>query len=171
MSRQHLGTPGTPFRKAFVTNSTFNGTIAIPVATATKPTGEGIVNFESDPPLSLVVIPFGAGADNATMTVRVGAWRLMSTLWVYQILCEFACTLSAYVGVAGQPLAATDRMADTIASPTALLGNLGTDCFKRSPANDSPGSMEILGHGAGIFQVDINTGGSATNGNALVGTK
>lgn len=168
--RTHLGNPGTQFQKAITANSTNASTIAIPAATVTKPSGTGILDFQNDAPVSLIVLPFGAGGDDTVFTLRVGAWRLVSTLWVYQILCEFACTLSTYVGVAGQPVVATDRFADIIASPTTLLGNLGTDCFKRSPANDSPGSMEILGHGAILFQFDVKVT-DATNGNCLVGTK
>lgn len=169
MSRVHIGSPALQLelaRAAPLTTAAFTD----PVATTTMPTVAK--DCRKDPPQYIKLIPFGVGANNTTFTVRLIGWSLVnSTLWVPQVLCEFLATLSQFVGVSGGVVTDSQRFADTVADPTANVGREGVDCWKRSPANDTPAEYKIAAAGCVLFQVDINIGVSATSGNCLIGTE
>lgn len=148
---------------------------AAPEATATKPVSTatvGILNCEKDPPQFINLIPFGVGANDTTFTVRLVGWKLVEgTLWVPQVICEFLATLSTFVGIADGVVTEAQKFADTVGDPTTNLGRENVDCWKRSPANNTPAQYKILNPGCVLFRVDINVGVSATSGNALIGTE
>ncbi|TXH14226.1 MAG: hypothetical protein E6R03_09730 [Hyphomicrobiaceae bacterium] len=155
------------YSKARSTNDTTNG-FASKVATATQPSGEGVITISQTGRFTrnnVMLIPFGAGSDNNTMSVRAIAWRQISTLWVPTIVCEVACTLSTAVGVSGAAVVDTDRFADTL---TLTYGNAGVDCQVFSPANNTPAHVVFDAKGATLLEIIFTTGGSATSCNALV---
>lgn len=184
MRGTHLLTLSHEFQKVRVTNATDNG-FPSRVPTATEPTGTGnsaaqatassvftIANSNGIlAPNIAIIVPFGAGSDTNTMSMRVIGWRTCGSnnpttmLWVPVMLIEAACTLSTPTGVGSRILASTDRIADTIAQtyPSAPVAG-----------------VEIGSNGANVgayFKVDLSgfrkveftftTGGSATNCNAL----
>ncbi len=161
------GSPGAPLRRAYTANSTDTAFTA-PVATTTKPTGTGVIDYGNDAPAWLRVLPFGTGSDNDTFDVRIIGWSLIESLWVPVILCQFSATLSAFVGVAAAAVINTERFADTISDPATGFGEAGVTCQPQSPANDTPGFMLLDTVGCTVFRVDIDRTG-ATAGNALVG--
>lgn len=168
MSRTHIGSPAQQpvlARSSHITAGAFTA----PVATDTQPAAA--VDFSKDPPQFIKLIPIGVGADNATLTLRLIGWsQVAGRLWVPQVLCEFLATLSTFVGVAGSSVIETERFADTVADPTANIGREGTDCWKRSPGNNTPAQYKIAAAGCVLFQVDVAVG-TATSGNALIATE
>lgn len=143
--------------RGLVTSSTATS-FAAKIATATEPTGDGVHVMKAGD--NLEVLPFGAGADNNTFGLRVVGWRSVgTTLWVPEVLAEFTCTLSASVGVAGQPVTDTDRFADTMVVVT------GITAVRTGPV-DTPlsGSLSVSGYEKLEFIYDMVT---ATNGNCL----
>lgn len=165
--RTHVGSPGGALQKAHATNSTATSFTA-PAATNTKPSGAGVIDFAGAPPAWLVVVPFGAGADNTTFDLRVVGWSLVGTTWVPRILCQFSCTLCAAVGVASGDVTASERFADTLSDPATNLGAKGVTCQPYSPQNDTPGQYLVDACGCTVFRIDVDLTG-ATSGNALVG--
>jgi hypothetical protein len=157
-----------PFIKVLTANTT-DASYDAKIATVTEPTNEGVINLVPGTsglsPQNLLVIPFGAGADNATMSVRVIGWTNISTLWIPFVLAEYDATLSAAVGIAAQSVINTDRFADTL----ALVANQGTDAqgtTKVSPANDVPGHFTVSSKGCKKMELVFKVG-TATNANAL----
>src|SRR4051794_13866756 len=102
--------------RALTTSST-DSSYASRVATVTTPADDGVLTpplIAGKTPQSALLVFFGAGADNATLTARIIGWRKIGTLWVPIDLAEVALTLSTAVGVAGTDAVATDRFADTL---------------------------------------------------------
>lgn len=157
----------TTYSKARTANDTASS-FASKVATVTKPSGTGVITIEQIGRFTrnnVVLLPYGAGADNNTMSVRVLNWREISGLWIPTIVCEVACTLSTSVGVSAQAVLDTERFADTL---TLTYGNAGVDCQVFSPANNTPAHVVVDAKGASVLEVIFTTGGSATSCNALV---
>jgi hypothetical protein len=157
----------TGYSKARATNSTDNP-YPSRVATTTRPSGDGVITIEQTGRFTrnnVMLVPYGVGADNVTMSARVLAWREASGLWVPTIVCEVACTLSTAVGVAAATVINSERFADTL---TLTFGNAGVDCQVFSPANNTAGHVVLDAKGATILEVIFTTGGSATSCNALV---
>lgn len=155
------------YRKAWATNDTSNSFTA-KVATVTRPSGDGVVTIEQVGRYTrnnVILVPYGIGSDNNTMSMRVINWKEISGLWIPLIVCEVACTLSTSVGVAANAVLNTERFADTIA---LTYGNAGIDCQVFSPANNTPGHVTVDAKGATILEVIFSRGGSATSCNALV---
>lgn len=168
-----LGNPGVPLQRARASGQT-DSSFTAPAPTGTKPSGAGVVDFGGSPPAWVKLVPFGAGSDNNTFTVRLIGWSLAAgtagtDLWVPHVLFESACTLSTAVGVSGGLVTDSERFADTVAAPTTNLGADDVDCHRYSPQNNTPGSALVDACGCTLFRVDAATGGSATNGNALIG--
>lgn len=142
-----------------------------PVTKTARPTGTGIVPRPNAAPHwvpnYVAVKPFGTGADNATLSVRVVGYRPVGNLWVPQTLFEADCVLSAFVGQGGYDLLATDRVADTIADPPAGKGTKGVDCVILTPADDSPAEVLVDCKGCPVIEVQFKLG-TATGANALV---
>lgn len=155
------------YSKARTSNDTVSS-FASKVATVTQPSGTGVITVEKTGRFTrnnVILVPYGAGADNNTMSVRVISWREASGLWIPTIVCEVACTLSTSVGVAAATVIDTERFADTL---TLTYGNAGVDCQVFSPANNTPAHVVVDAKGATILEVIFSTGGSATSCNALV---
>lgn len=176
-------------RRARVTNATDNG-FPSRLPTATEPTGIGnsaaqatasavfVVGGESPSMQNRVFIkPFGAGANNATFSMRVIAWSrvfdhtgndLNTFVWDPTVLCELTCTLSSTpIGLAGKVIVATDLFADTI-TITGTTANAGVSIDVVSPANDTAGHVVLDLKGAQKVEFTFTTGASATSCNALV---
>lgn len=156
-------------RRAFATSSTATS-FAAKAATLTKPSGDGVIELA---PLgqpvesALLVYPFGEGDEDTTFSLRLLAWHVADGTWFASTLLELVCTLSAYVGVAGGAVTATERFADTLAAVTDS-GNEGVDYLINSPANDTPAHALILLKGTALPELSVDLTG-ATAGNALVG--
>lgn len=137
------------------------------VATITEPTGTGLISIPQTGNYTrgnFMIVPYGEGADNATLSVRVVGWRQISTLWVPTILGEVAATLSTSVGVAETEVVATERFADTL---TLTTGTTGIDNQVFSPANNTPAHFMVDTKGCPKVEVLFSCG-TATAANALV---
>jgi hypothetical protein len=158
-----VGTKTGDYVKGLTTNST-DTSFASLVPTVTEPTGDGVITWGGgyeQASSTIMVVPFGAGADNSTFALRVTSWRNISTLWIPVLLGEFACTLSATVGVAGTSVLATDRIADTI---TAVLAP--ANAIIVSPTGEEIGYVMLDAVGSTKIQFSFDMTG-ATNGNVL----
>lgn len=185
-----LDTLTQEFRRARVTNATDNG-FPSRLITAARPSGVG--DNAAQATASAVfdlgggefatgqnrafVKPFGAGANNATFSMRLIGWNRVygrtgndpnTSVWDPTVLGEFACTLSSTpIGLAGKILIATDLFADTI-TVTGTTANQGVSVDVVSPANDTPAHLIIDIKGLQLLELTFTTGGSATSCNALV---
>ncbi len=119
----------------------------------------------------LVIKPYGAGADDATMSVRVIGWSYLiednvigTAGWDPTVLVELACTLSTVVGVAGLLVINTDRFADTLA---LTYGNDDVSVDIVSPANNVAAHAVVDLKGFQLVEFTFTTGASATSCNAL----
>jgi len=166
--RTYIGSPGAPLQRAHTANSTATSFTA-PAATATKPSGAGVLDFCSNPPSWLKLLLFGTGNDNDTFDARLIGWSIINSLWVPTILLQCSATLSAFVGVSGGDVTDSERFADTLSDPVSGMGSAGVDCQKHSPANDTPAFYLLDACGCTLFRLDIDRTG-ATAGNGLLGS-
>ncbi len=109
---------------------------------------------------------YGAGADNATFSVRIYGWDYIiedgdrnGTEWDPTLLCELACTVSAAVhGVAGRVITDTDLYADTIT---------GVSIDVHSPADDAHAGLVVMDF-FGLRKIEaVFKVGTATNANGI----
>ncbi len=91
-------------------------------------------------------------------------WRPSGALWIPTILAEVSCTLSTAVGVAGQDILDTERIADTI---SGVIGTAGSDYQIFSPANNTPAYILVDTKGCPDIEVLFSVG-TATGANALI---
>jgi hypothetical protein len=175
-------------KKALTTDSTASS-FASKVMTFTEPTGNGVIDF-GDPgeevPCFLLLWPYATSGDNDTMDMRVIGWRrLLSTAqgrtaWLPGALGQFTCTMSAQVGVAGAPVVATERFADTIVEhATVKLDGRTVDSaaatpifygstVMHSPANDLIGMIQMPLRGCEKVEILFDTTAAGTTAmNAL----
>jgi len=125
----------------------------------------------------IVIVPFGAGADTNTFSLRVIGWRVAydrgtarrpdTAVWIPVPLVELLCTMSTPVGVTGGFLTASDRFCDTIAL-TGTTANDDVDLSITSPANDTIAHAIVDCKGNQKVELIFTTGASATSCNALV---
>ncbi len=184
-------TPNRPFKKALAANAN-TSSFASKVPTITEPTNDGVVTFADwgiggMVPACVKVLPYGLGSDNDVYDLRVYAWRRIGSgpapgiLWVPTLYGIFTCTLSAATGVAGSPVLATERFADTIALKTdtlvsqpSLRGTDGANALNLgevsifSPGSDLIGwfSLKLRGAEKIEFTFDQTTG--TPTGNCLI---
>lgn len=187
-----MGCLSQPFRKARSTNAT-DTSFPSKVPTITEPSGGGVLDLTEGGqglvPESLVVLPFGTGDDNDVFDMRVIGWRRIvggpnpgDILWVPCIIAQVTATLSAAVGVAGAPVVATERFADTLAvtvegvtrdgeltaADAETFTSSGTTVIT-SPANDTPAFFEVCVKGFEKIEFTFDTTtGDPTGANALV---
>lgn len=181
-------TAATPFRKARAVNYTTNG-YPTRIPTLVEPTtvdpgtatGQFAIDLAAFPTgtafAHALVLPFGAGADTNTFSVRFLGWKAIETsqtdrVWVPVHLGELTCTLSLLVGVAGGAVVATDRFCDTLAiakepTITADTTRQGTITLY-APANDTIAFALVPLYGCQKLELAFTTGGSATSANALL---
>jgi len=171
-----------PFRKARSVSQTSSSfvskipTITEPTGDAASATGASIIDLGSqgsETQNAVLLVPYGAGNDNTTFSLRVIGWRKLGTtqtaLWIPVNLIELACTLSAVTGIAGMDLINTDRFADTITVTTGstLSGEAAAENVV-SPANDTIAHALVDFKGFTKIEVSFSTGSSATNCNCLL---
>lgn len=151
--------------QATIGNGSTNGwTISLSPVTS-LPTG--VYNTVKD---FLCILPYGVGADDTAFTLRVIGYRRGPGFsngtphWVPTVLSELLCTLSATTGTIGLIPADTNQLADTIVQATGYP----TGSRIVSPTGDVPGHAIVDLEGCERFILDINTGASATSGNALI---
>jgi hypothetical protein len=183
-----LQTLSLDFRPIRATNATDNG-YPTRNPTATEPEGTGnnaaqasasgvfdlVGNGVASDKNRVILVPYGAGADTNTFSMRVIGWRRTrprtgnepdKLLWVPVPLADFACTLSVQTGVAGKALVATDLFCDTIAL-TGTTANDDIDVSITSPGNNLTAHVVVDLKGFQKLEVTFTTGGSATSCNAL----
>jgi hypothetical protein len=127
-------------------------------------------------PNSLILKPYGTGADDATFLMRVWAWyptrdpnaAITTTLWLPMLLGEFTCTLSTKVGVAASDIDNLHRFCDLIVL-TANTGTAGVSNEVVSPGNNDPGHIVLDMKGAMMISIKFNMNSSATAANCAVG--
>ncbi len=179
------------WRKALATNAT-NTSFASKIATITEPTNDGVISLcqslGGPVPKHMLVVPFATSGDNDTMDMRIIGWRRLTTtglpggtLWIPHVLGQFTCTMSAAVGVAGAPVVATERFADTIIiHATIITQEKTTDVVSaaaastggiwiNSPANDLIGMIDVRTKGFEKMELTFDTTAvGTTDMNALV---
>lgn len=160
-----LHTSAPDFQKVFATNDTNESAFGALAATITEPTGPGVLTIGGPGrvPQWLSLIPYGIGADDTTMKLRVVGWRQVSGLWVWSVLAAISATLSTQVGVAGQSVLNTERFADTL---TIDLG-AAPDVVVVSPTSNAIARAKIATLGHYKIQVQPHRNSSATSTNAL----
>lgn len=159
-------------RKARSTNSTAT-TWASKVPTATKPTGDGVVNLydgnlglarEGLVPKFMQLVPYLTDANNESMGVRVYGWSRTTgvgstTLWIPQLLVDLVVT-------AGNIAAGTEIGANHFIADTITLNKGDSQASIISPANDTPASCLFHMRGCEIIEFDFNVDTSLTDGAA-----
>lgn len=159
------------YQKFYETNST-DASFPSRIPTTTAPSGNGVLvppgsglGGARNAPSAAMVVPYGVGADNTTFKIRIIGWRLIGTLYVPTILCEFTCTNSTAVGVAGATVVATERFADTL---TANAFNPSGGVEAVSVANNTPAHFLVDCKGCQYIEATFDMNASATSANALV---
>ena len=172
------------FKKAWATNADTSA-FASRIPTTTEPSNDGVVSLRASDagvvvPARVLLLPYGLGADNDAFSMRVIGWRRIGSgvspanvLWIPIILGEFACTISAAVGVVGSPVLNTERFADTITvvkqPKTTDTDSVGAasrgDNFIYSAAGDLIAfiDMLVLGCDKLEFTFDQTTNAPTTN--------
>lgn len=148
------------------------------INTITEPTQDGVYDLSTGLPLVqnlALILPYGVGSDNDTFSVRVIGWRKVGTarpggqvpagntrLWIPLVLAEYACTLSADVGVAGAIIDNTHRFADTM---TLTTGNANVSEELVSPGGDlkAHAVLDLKGVHKLEFTFQITSGTTAMN--------
>lgn len=142
-----LGNEQLPMQRWLTANST-DASLTAKIATATEPTGAGVVDLTGRRYRKIRVMPFGVGSDNQTYTIRVIGWSQVGStssstlIWVPSLLAAYTVQLCALVGVAGGAVLDTDRFSDTL----TLVSVQGTDAqgtTKVAPANDTSSAYFI----------------------------
>lgn len=170
-----------PMVKAFATNLSATA-LTKKVAQTAKPSGNGVLELgPAAVPRWMRVFPYGLGSDNDVYVLRITGWHRVGsgpfpgTLWFPETLAELTVTISTFVGVAGSPVLATERFADTIV-PVATIGEptiqadvtrFGTFVIF-SPANDTPAWVKMSSYGCELLQFDIDQTTGTPTGNALL---
>lgn len=152
-----------PLRKALSSDSAASSFASIGLTT-TKPSTAIPRNGKF-----LLVVPYGAGAENDTFDMRInGVWRIDNagtTEYVVQPLAQIAVTLSATTGSALRAITASYRFADTLSSTFGSTSNIIV-----SPGSDVTGYALIDLKGCEWFVLDFDLGGTTTAANALIGS-
>lgn len=158
-----------PLVRACVTNANTSSFTAKTAAVIVEPSGN-LVYPIAEPGFEfrgrVRIFPIGLGANNDAYSFRVWGWSRIGsgvspgTLWVPAELGEYSCILGNFIGVALSPVLATEFFADTVAVvkepvTTADVTNAGTtEIF--SPANDTPGWIELRLRGVEKLEFDFD---------------
>lgn len=174
-------------RRLRTTNAT-DSSFASKISTVTKPTGAGVIDLgvtdavtgqtigNGVSPGAVKLIPFGTGANDNVMLLRVIAWHRLggagqdgkTTIWIPHVVAGLTCTFCTQTGVVGAPLLDTEFLCDTLAleaSPageptiTADTTRMGTLTIF-SPANNTPAFAVVPLYGAALMEIifDDSTG-------------
>lgn len=128
------------------------------------------------------IFPFATASANDTLVMRLWGWSREgndqpgSIIWIPFVLLEINVTIGAIPGVAGAPLPAGDRLADTITlvattgEPTTAAATTPrgtTEVY--SPANDTPAYVELRIPGCEQLDFEFKQGGvGAPSANAYL---
>lgn len=171
------------------TNSTDNGQTP-PVTRIGPPSGLGDSASQATSPAiiqggnggntvqnGLLIVPYGVGSNGNTFNLNVYSWRPIvvrssqqqvipaSQQWVAVLLCQIACTLaSGTAGVAGGTLGTSTYFCSTL---SVTYGNANVSIEVVSTAAGRIASFTVDAKGSPLVEVWGDTGGSATNFNAL----
>ena len=145
-------------QRARTTNAT-DTSFAAKIATATKPSGAGVLEVQGR--ATAEIMPFGAGNDDQTFDMRIIGWRNIGDTYVPTIICAVSCTLCTATGYAGGQIVDTDRLVDTITVNSGVA-------VAPSVAANTPGLLLIAVDGFELIEAIFDMTG-ATNGNCLVG--
>ena len=110
-----------PLAKALATDAT-DTSFASKVPTLTEPSGNGVIDLVRSGvlvPRQVLAFPYATGDDDATFDLRLVGWKSLrsgnTVLWIPAVLVQATATLGTSTGVAGAPVAATERFPDTLA--------------------------------------------------------
>lgn len=174
-----IETQSSDFFRVLSTDSTDSSFPSV-IPTTTEPTGVGVIELgfsggqsKAYAPNGLVIVPYGTGADDATITgMRVIGWSRLpgdqattQSLWIPFILLECAAILSTAVGVAGSVLTSTYRFCDTI-TLVGTSGNANISHELISPTGNVIASVTCDTKGCQKVQVTFDLG-TATAANAI----
>ena len=154
------------YAKVLGTNSTSTN-YPSRVATATEPTGAGVLDMSVGNGLSrekLVLIPYGQDEADKTLKMMVLGWQIVSDLWVPVSLCELTCTLCNKTGVAAKSVLNTEFFCDTLA---LTAGYSTTACEVNTPTGDVIAHAVVNVKGYAKVEVIFDRNSSATSANAL----
>lgn len=168
--------PYAPLVRAYTANQTAYPTEATLLAAnlAVDGVADGLFVFNTVTGIAsgdrIWVMPFGVGTAAQTFKTAVVLFHKTATgLYVPTGACEFTCTLGALVGQAGYEVGTGEKFCDVISSP--VKGTAGVDCQQLAPVAGTAGGFWVDRKAAHAFALRFTiAGGSATSGNALVGS-
>lgn len=169
--------------KAMATNANTSAFTAKTALVKTRPSGNLVTELAPTSggkvPARVRIFPYGLGSNNDAFSMRVWGWTQLgptsAPLWLPAALGEFACTISAFSGVAGGNVLNTELFADTITvvatvgepTITADVTRAGT-AVVFSPANDTPAWVEISLRGIELLEFDWDQTTNTPTMNALL---
>lgn len=167
-----------PFRIAFPTANSTAASIVEPVPTYTRPSGDGVIDFNSDfggvAPTRMLVLPYGVAATN-TCLMNIYGWRVLPAktsphvpIFIPYFLSSFTVTFSTVPGLDNADVGANQRFAGTIVIVKA--GTVGLDYGVFSPTGNSVASFWQNIFGASLVSIVTGLNSSSTSVNALVCT-
>lgn len=169
-----------PFRYAFASPGSTSGSFSARNATSTEPSGDGIIDLESEQlgagwhgkvPAYLLLVPFGTGANNDTFDMRVYGYSATiptdlvtdTKLYIPQLLCDVSATMSA--------ITFSDYAADTFLVDTLTLNDGATDngpwLSIVSPAEDMVGNIIIHTRGCRYIRFEFDLLVTPTHANCM----
>jgi hypothetical protein len=156
----------TKFRSALETNSTATS-FTLKVATATEPTGAGVINLLTYGRSKYVhLMPYGVDGNNDTFDMRLWGWSktVEGGVWIPYILADLSIVLG---NIASTALLASSFMADTITLNKGIPAGVFSGLL--NTANDTPGGiiLHTLGAEKLEFAFDLAGGQEAVSGNCL----
>lgn len=171
-----------PLVKALAVNATTSAFTAKTAAVLTRPSGNLVTDLTAGVPSGKVparlrLFPYAAAASNDTFAMRVWGWsRVGATTYVPAILGDFTCTVGAFTGCTGGDVLSTELFVDTIAivaatgeaTTTANTTRDGTAVLY-SPANDTPGYVEVPVRGCELVEFDFDQTLNTPAMNCLIG--
>lgn len=160
-----------PLKRALAANANSSAfTAKAAMSTGARPTGNLLYPLCDSAgeliPARLRLYAIGLGSDNDAFSFRVYGWSRigagpdLAVGWLPALLGEYGCVVSTFVGVAASPVLDTERFADTftiVSEPTitADVTRAGTTELY-SPANNTPGWIEIRTHGVEMLEFDFD---------------
>ena len=171
--RVNITTPKYAWKKLLATNTTLTAGLSCP-APAARPTSVGGALITLDQANSLILLPFGAGADTGTIVINVYLWSpVVNTdgssggIFYPHLSCVLACVLGTRAGIANTAVIDTDLAVKTITA--TYDGSLGADLIVNAgggvaATEPAPCAIDTTGatHASVLFDV-----GTATNANCL----
>lgn len=153
--------------KLYAANESGATAVVVPAQTATRPSGDGVLNLEVAYGRRFVASRarfwfYGTDANNENGNYMVVGWYTTTDdLWYAENLLTGVLTLGNDVGLAGYTPSATEYWADTI-TVTSGSASATTDYRVHTPT-DLPGSLTLLETwGARMLEVLLDIDSAAT---------